>query len=159
MRLLIPGLVGLLLIAPVQAQSADTAVAPTVPAASVAPTAPAASVTSVAPKAAGAVSAAAAQVSQEVADVKASFDKVYADTSKDASPSTRLLATATGAGLGFLASSYILTTTIAPLAATALNTVGLSQATTSIVTSSITTIGLVWGTYVGGVYAHDLVAR
>ncbi|HAS51098.1 MAG TPA: hypothetical protein DCS21_04930 [Gammaproteobacteria bacterium] len=94
-----------------------------------------------------------------MADVKASFDKVYADTSKDASTGTRLLATATGAGLGFLASSYILTTTIAPLAATALSTVGLSQATASIVTSSITTIGLVWGTYVGGVYAHDLVTR
>lgn len=146
--LIVPGLMAFLLIAPVYAQSPDAATTP----ASVAAALPAP-----VGKAATAVSTAATQVSKEVADVTATFDKVYADTAKGASPVTRIMATAAGAGLGFLASSYIMTTAVAPLAATALGNVGLSEATTAIVTSSLTTLGLVWGTYAGGVYANDLV--
>ncbi len=84
---------------------------------------------------------------------------VYVNTAQDVSTGTRLLAAGAGAGLGFLASSYLLTTAVVPLTATALGSWGFSPATTGMITSSITTIGLVWGAYAGSVYGHDLVVK
>lgn len=112
------------------------------------------------PAATAAVSDAASKASREVAEVKAMFEEIYADVNKNTSPGAReILAIGTGAGLGFLASGFIMTAWIAPLTASLSSSLGLSNAASGIVTATVTTIGIVSGTYAGGIYARDLVAN
>lgn len=149
----ISGLIALFVVAPLQAEPVPGQPSP----------APAPSVVSASPAVASATSAvsdAAAKTSQEVAEVKAMFNQVYADANKNLSPgAAEILAIGTGAGLGFLASGFIMNAWIAPVAASLATTLGLSEAGTGIVTASVTTIGIISGTYAGGVYARNLVSN
>jgi hypothetical protein len=108
-----------------------------------------------------AVSEAASKASQDVAEVKAMFKEIYADVHKNTmTPGAReILVIGTGAGLGFLASGFIMTAWIAPLTVSLSGSLGLSNAASGIVTATVTTIGLVSGTYAGGIYARDLVSN
>ncbi|TCT21468.1 hypothetical protein [Thiobaca trueperi] len=149
----ISGLIALFVVAPLQAEPVPGQPSP----------APTPSVVTASPAVASATSAvsdAAAKTSQEIAEVKAMFNQVYADANKNLSPgAAEILAIGTGAGLGFLASGFIMNAWIAPVAASLATTLGLSEAGTGIVTASVTTIGIISGTYAGGVYARNLVSN
>jgi len=151
-KLALSGLLALASIASAYAQPAPVAEAPA-PASS--PAAPSASEHK---GAAEMVSKAASRTKEELAEIKEIFQENLEDINKNTSPGTReIMAVGIGAGLGFLASGYIMTGTIAPLVSSLSSTLGLSDAATGIVTASVTTVGIVSGTYAGGVYARDLV--
>lgn len=153
----ISGLIALFVVAPLQAEPVPGQPSPA-PTPSVVSSAPAAD--TMVNSATSAVSDAAAKTSQEIAEVKAMFNQVYADANKNLSPgAAEILAIGTGAGLGFLASGFIMNAWIAPVAASLATTLGLSEAGTGIVTASVTTIGIISGTYAGGVYARNLVSN
>lgn len=153
----ISGLMALLAVAPLQAEPLPAEPAPA-PIPSVVSATPALSTQTA--SAASTVSDAAAKTSQEVAEVKEMFNQVYANANKNMSPgASEILAIGTGAGLGFLASGFIMNAWIAPVAASLATTLGLSEAATGIVTGSVTTIGIISGTYAGGVYARNLVSN
>ena len=150
------GLIALFAVAPLQAAPVSGQPAPA-PAPSMVTAAPAASS---ATSATSPVSDAAEQTAQEIAEVKAMFNRVYADANSNLSPDVaEILAIGTGAGLGFLASGFIMNAWIAPVASSLAMNLGLSEAGVGIVTGSVTTIGIISGTYAGGVYARNLVAN
>ena len=110
--------------------------------------------------AADAVSDAAEKTAQEIAEIKAMLNQVYADANSNLSPgAAEILAIGTGASLGFVASGFIMNAWIAPVASSLATTLGLSANGVGIVTGSVTTIGIISGTYAGGVYARNLVAN
>lgn len=151
----ISGLIALFAVAPLQAETIPGLPSPA-PAPAVISAPPAAD--TIVASATSAVSDAAAQTSKEIAEVKEMFNQIYADANKNLSPgAAEILAIGTGAGLGFLASGFIMNAWIAPVAASLATTVGLSEAGAGILTASVTTIGIISGTYAGGVYARNLV--
>jgi len=70
-----------------------------------------------------------------------------------------VLAVGTGAGLGFLASGVIMTSMVGPMTQGLALSVGLSEMAAALITASVTTIGIVSGTYAGGMYARNLLVE
>ncbi|WP_459935626.1 hypothetical protein [Desulfonatronum parangueonense] len=62
-----------------------------------------------------------------------------------------------GAGLGFLASGLVMTGVLGPMTHSLATGVGLSLMTARLLSASVTTLGVVSGTYAGGMYARNLV--
>ncbi|SDB49914.1 hypothetical protein SAMN05660653_02456 [Desulfonatronum thiosulfatophilum] len=62
-----------------------------------------------------------------------------------------------GAGLGFLASGLVMTGVLGPMTHSLATGVGLSWMTARLLSASVTTLGVVSGTYAGGMYARNLV--
>ena len=144
---------------------AEPTAPPAVPAAPAATAAPAPATTQAAPaqvsaNTAAALKEAAAKTSKDIAEVKAMFHEIYADVHKNTSPNARqIIAMGTGAGLGFIASGFIMSAWVAPIAASLSSGLGFSEAATGLVTASVTTVGVMSGTYAGSVYARDLVSN
>lgn len=97
--------------------------------------------------------------SQEVTELRRILNEhMERRPGQDPSLMQKLLGAGVGAGLGYVASSYVMTNAIAPLVSMAAFQSGLSDATSTTITSSVTSLGVVWGTYAGSVYGRDLVA-
>ncbi len=107
------------------------------------------------------VVSASEQSSETVAELEKLIEAMYADLEnlrQRTSPGMQeVLAVGTGAGLGFLASGWLMTGVLSPLVHSYAAGVGLSELTASLLTASVTTIGIVSGTYAGGMYARNLV--
>ncbi|SDB49887.1 hypothetical protein SAMN05660653_02453 [Desulfonatronum thiosulfatophilum] len=99
--------------------------------------------------------------SATVAELERLIDAMYADLEslrQNTSPGMQeILAVGTGAGLGFLASGWVMTGILSPMVYGYAGAVGFSELTASLLTASVTTIGIVSGTYAGGMYARNLV--
>jgi len=148
--------------APAPAETAKPAPTPVATAVSSPVEQPVSALVAAAPAAgvASAVSDAAEKTAQEIAEVETMSNPVYTDANRNLSPeASEILAISAGAGLGFLASGLIMNAWIAPAASSLATTLGLSADGVGIVTGSVTAIGIISGTYAGGVYARNLVAN
>lgn len=106
----------------------------------------------------GVISQAANKTAEEIQGFKQILDKRVEDLNHSTSPEMKeILAVGVGAGMGFLVSGLIMASTISPLVWYVTTEIGLSEPAAAILTSSVTTVGVVSGTYAGGVYARDLV--
>jgi len=106
----------------------------------------------------GVLSQAANKTAQEIKELKKILDDHISDLNRNTSPGTReILAVGLGAGLGFLASGFIMTSTIAPMVWHISSNLGMSPPAANVMASTVTTVGVISGTYAGGVYARNLV--
>ena len=113
------------------------------------------------PYAAPTESSVAEAVSATIEDLEALIEAMYSELEAlkaQTSPGVyEVLAVGTGAGLGFLASGVLMTGLVGPMTQGLAHSMGLSEMAAALLTASVTTIGIVSGTYAGGIYARNLV--